>query len=306
VLPPGTHAPRQKERSKTEARAPALAPQVSFDRLPSCIWDRLETIRLTGFVVFAALASHLPRGQSLEGGTCFPSIKRLAKKTTLATRTVQSALARLEKAGLIDRDQSGGAFGTTLYRLGPAALHGESPDASRTPPAPRCMGDAATCTPPLHADAPPPVHPRAPRSKRQGERRSTEREKTEEQCVFEAWTSTLAAQDGCRLTGDRRRVIRARLAEGYTVEDLMAAVRGWINDPWPERPRHNDLTTLLRDGGQVEKFRELQRNPPPKNGQRSAVAELRAQGSDGERRAQLSAIDRSRTFDVGPVPEAEP
>ena len=56
----------------------------------------------------------------------------------------------------------------------------------------------------------------------------------------------------------RRRKICARLREGYPVEEVLLAVtEGWKRDPWPERARYNDLVTLLRDGPQLEKFRDL-------------------------------------------------
>ncbi|HLW78184.1 MAG TPA: hypothetical protein VKU44_01170 [Terriglobia bacterium] len=122
--------------------------------------------------------------------------------------------------------------------------------------------------------------------------------------IFDAWVGSLpgASQGCCQLTKARREAIRARLAENYTEEDLIAAVRGWVNDPWPERRRHNELAILLRDGGQVEKFRGLHGRPAPalmRTGPRSQVAELRAQGSDDGRRARLAQIDAQQVFVVG-------
>jgi hypothetical protein len=74
--------------------------------------------------------------------------------------------------------------------------------------------------------------------------------------VFEAWRSD-TGHPGAKLTDNRRRKITARLREGYTVAELLLAVQGWRHDPWPDRRQHNDLVVLLRDGAQVEKFRDL-------------------------------------------------
>jgi hypothetical protein len=80
--------------------------------------------------------------------------------------------------------------------------------------------------------------------------------------VFEAWRQSVG-RHGVQLTEKRRKRIRARLAEGYAETDLVDAVRGWERDPWPERRLQNELEILLRDGSQVEKFRDLQRNGAP-------------------------------------------
>lgn len=87
--------------------------------------------------------------------------------------------------------------------------------------------------------------------------------------VFVAWAETQAGRRRT-LTADRRRVIATRLREGFTAEELCDAVRGWQNDPWAERPRNCDLTLLLRNVGQVEKFRDLWRNKPPSNAEAKA------------------------------------
>lgn len=76
--------------------------------------------------------------------------------------------------------------------------------------------------------------------------------------VFDAWLSTLAPGTQRDLTPARAKVIRARLADS-PLDELLDAVRGWTNDPWPERATQNDLTILLRNRQQVEKFRDLHR-----------------------------------------------
>lgn len=71
--------------------------------------------------------------------------------------------------------------------------------------------------------------------------------------------------------------VKARLAEGFTAEDLMLAIDGAALDPWlmGTDPRSTkafkDIETILRDAGQVEQLRERVRaqratgraSPPP-------------------------------------------
>lgn len=83
------------------------------------------------------------------------------------------------------------------------------------------------------------------------------------QRIFDAWrTST-----GHRRTvfdEKRRRRVRDRLKDGWSVDDLVLVVTvGWSNDPWPERKLQNDLEQLLRDNAHVEKFYKLATDGPP-------------------------------------------
>lgn len=81
--------------------------------------------------------------------------------------------------------------------------------------------------------------------------------------VFRTWVE-VTGRDAARtkLTVQRRRKIEARLKEGYTVAELSAAVRGVVRSPFhmgdnDGKVRYDDLTVVLRDGGQVEKFAAL-------------------------------------------------
>jgi hypothetical protein len=94
-------------------------------------------------------------------------------------------------------------------------------------------------------------------SKRKGEARQ----------VYQVWrestgTKTTLAKE-TKADKERMAVIEMRLRE-YPLEDVMDAVRGWVNDDWEERAKHNDVKLLLRNGTQLEKFRDLWRNPPHK------------------------------------------
>jgi hypothetical protein len=79
--------------------------------------------------------------------------------------------------------------------------------------------------------------------------------------VFEEWQQA-TGKTKARLDEKRRHKIQQAL-KAYPLEDVIDAVRGWQHDPWPERPRHIDLTVLLRDAAHIEKFRDLWRDGPP-------------------------------------------
>jgi hypothetical protein len=55
--------------------------------------------------------------------------------------------------------------------------------------------------------------------------------------VFQAWQASTGKQRA-KLDGNRRYAIQAAL-DRYDAEDVLAAVQGWVNDPWPERGAHN-------------------------------------------------------------------
>jgi hypothetical protein len=59
-----------------------------------------------------------------------------------------------------------------------------------------------------------------------------------------------------RISDARRKKIVARLRE-FTADDLKQAIAAVALDPWAERPRHDDLTIILRSREQVERFLEF-------------------------------------------------
>lgn len=74
--------------------------------------------------------------------------------------------------------------------------------------------------------------------------------------VFKVWLDSLPEGSRRKLTPERRIKIQARLRE-YPFPDVLAAVRGWVYDEWSDRPKHNDIVILLRNGRQLEKFRDM-------------------------------------------------
>jgi len=85
--------------------------------------------------------------------------------------------------------------------------------------------------------------------------------------VFEAWKLDTGHARAV-LDAKRQRRIEGRLREGFTEQDLLDALEGRHSDPWlmgtdPKSPRlFDEIDTIYRDAAQVEKLRDLRRNPP--------------------------------------------
>lgn len=95
-------------------------------------------------------------------------------------------------------------------------------------------------------------------------------------------------------------IARALVDWGFPAEDVRDALTGWPNDPWEDRHLHKDVRVLLRDPSQVEKFRDLKRNPPAKK--RDSGAGMRANVSDIQR---YHDFDLSTAFGRKPKSESE-
>lgn len=100
--------------------------------------------------------------------------------------------------------------------------------------------------------------------------------------VFDAWVQSPEVlgrprRSGAVLTGDRIEVIVHRLRDGYGVDDLADACRGWTRIPHNrgenERgTRYDSLAFLLRDAEHVDRFRDAWRDQhDPADGVRQAA-----------------------------------
>lgn len=77
----------------------------------STVWDQATRVKGTPLLVLLCLADHAQD----ETGECWPSVARLAQRTRVSERAVQSALTGLEERGYIARDMRPGH--STIYRL---------------------------------------------------------------------------------------------------------------------------------------------------------------------------------------------
>jgi hypothetical protein len=103
--------------------------------------------------------------------------------------------------------------------------------------------------------------------------------------VFAHWQRTMN-KPRAKLDAKRRAAIAARLKDGYTLDDLLAAVDGCKASAWHqgknERQRvFNDVSLICRDGTHVDQFLDLA------HGQRQADAKLNAFLNAGNRSQAL-------------------
>jgi hypothetical protein len=81
--------------------------------------------------------------------------------------------------------------------------------------------------------------------------------------IFDYWREQLN-HPRSHLSDDRKRLIRARLQEGYSVDRIKAAIRGIKKSAWhmgkDERnkgTKYDDITLICRNGSHVDKFADL-------------------------------------------------
>jgi hypothetical protein len=111
---------------------------------------------------------------------------------------------------------------------------------------------------------------------REGEtERETERDTKLEEGVREVFTlccelriSRTGKKGGpaLQLTNGRASKIRARLREGFTVDDLKDCTRGFYADTWPDRDRYLDPKYAFKDDDTVRRFIDQHRNGPRNGG----------------------------------------
>lgn len=93
--------------------------------------------------------------------------------------------------------------------------------------------------------------------------------------VFEHWRQTMNHPRAV-LDDKRRKVIEARLKDGYTADDLCQAVTGCSLSPFhmgqnEQGTRYDGLDLILRDGAKVDKFLAIHRNPPRPLGKQGQI-----------------------------------
>lgn len=84
--------------------------------------------------------------------------------------------------------------------------------------------------------------------------------------VFEHW-QTVMNHPTAKLGSDRKRIISARLKDGYTVEDLQNAITGCSLSPYhmgqnEQGTRYDGLDLILRNSEKVDSFIAKFRSPP--------------------------------------------
>ena len=95
--------------------------------------------------------------------------------------------------------------------------------------------------------------------------------------VFEHWRKALHPKS--KLTTDRRRKIKARLKEGYTVDQLKRAVDGCAKSEWHRERGHTAIGLIFRNAEKTDAFIQVEHTGAPRDGKKSDIEidnELRA------------------------------
>ncbi len=86
--------------------------------------------------------------------------------------------------------------------------------------------------------------------------------------IFKQWRRRMNKTETTKLTDGRRRVILARLKEGYTEEQMLGAIDGCAASEFhmggnETKTAYNDLTHILRNGEKLEQFQEQREEQDP-------------------------------------------
>lgn len=109
--------------------------------------------------------------------------------------------------------------------------------------------------------------------------------------LFEHW-QTVCGHPRSKLTADRRRKIRARLREGYTVEQIRQAIDGAANRAFVNADglKFDDIELICRNGAKVELFiaRAAAKPPPADGGYLDELRQMHASATAAERQELAS------------------
>lgn len=74
--------------------------------------------------------------------------------------------------------------------------------------------------------------------------------------VFEFWKETMGKNARTTLSKDRASKIKARLREGYSVDEIKLAITNCSTDPWYVEKKVNDIEYICRNQQHLDKFLE--------------------------------------------------
>lgn len=82
----------------------------------------------------------------------------------------------------------------------------------------------------------------------------------ESQQIFEYWCLVMQKNGSAKFTADRKRAVKARLKEGYTIDHIKQAIDGCARSDWHmardgrNTTKYDDLELICRNGSQIEKL----------------------------------------------------
>jgi hypothetical protein len=116
--------------------------------------------------------------------------------------------------------------------------------------------------------------------------------------IFEYWKKRMNKPKNTKLTTGRRRVIRARLAEGYTANQLLKAIEACSASAFhmgenDRKTAYNDLTLIFRSGEKLESFLEMAGEQDPHHSESPAIRRLKEQAAEALKRGDTSAYNNA-------------
>lgn len=120
-----------------------------------------------------------------------------------------------------------------------------------------------------------------------------------EKRVFAHWQSRMG-KPNAKFTTGRREKIRARLRDGYTVEQLERAVDACAASDFhmgqnDSGTAYNDLTQILRNGEKLEQFLEQRNDQDPTHHEDPETIRLQREASDAMKRGDTNAYNAANS-----------
>jgi hypothetical protein len=224
-------------------------------------WDPDACRPALGLAVYVALTeiANEDRARSIAGADSDGFVatrRRIASKACVSDRSIDAAAEELERLGLLAiRRRRNGAehLPSTYVLLEPGsgengAGGGEQISQGVANGVPKGGEERSHITQEVKK-----------RSEVEAQRASTSSLVRE---VFDAWVEATGRTSRTKLDGNRRRLIERALHD-YSLEDVLAAVRGWRHSPHHRGENSNGtsytgLSLLLRDAEHIETFRDLE------------------------------------------------
>lgn len=117
--------------------------------------------------------------------------------------------------------------------------------------------------------------------------------------VFAHWQRRMS-KPRAKLTEGRKRAIRARMKDGYTIKQMKQAIDACCASEWhmgdnDRTTAYNDLTIILRSGEKLEQFMAMGEQQGPTTTESPQVRRLLDEAADAMQRGDTAAYNDANT-----------
>lgn len=250
---------------------------MSFQAMTWAVDQELPTNEKMVLIMLANRTNH-------DTGRCDPSHKRLATDCGMSISTLKRCLKSLEKTGLLEViTRKAGEVNLPnqyLLKLNGVGSHRTDPSSHRTEGGSHRTDPSSHRTEGVGSHWPTKQEDLNQEINQEYKQEVKQKEKAQApacidaginsvcKAVFSHWQN-VHGKAKAKMTTQRLQKIKARLNEGYKIDQLFRAIEGVKLSPYHMGKNdsctvYDDLTTILRDGSQVEKFSALADNPHAK------------------------------------------